>query len=224
MGYRGILFDFDYTLGDSTGPITLGYQSGLTAMGWPSPTVEQVRPTIGYTLQEGYTMLTGDHDPGRQTEFFRHFQQAVGEPAIRRGDDAMITQTRLFPGAGELLSALREKGIAAGIVSTKLSSSIRAILARHGMGELVNVVVGWEDVTISKPDPQGLLWAVKRLGLTAGEVLFCGDTTIDAATAQAGGTDFCAVLNGTTPASAFSGCPCVHIAPDLEELKAWLDA
>ena len=60
MQYQAILFDFDYTLGDSTIPIVIGYQTGLTAMGWPEPTVDQVRPTIGYTLYDGYAMLTGD--------------------------------------------------------------------------------------------------------------------------------------------------------------------
>ncbi len=38
------------------------------------------------------------------------------------------------------------------------------------------------------------------MGADRGEVLYCGDTTIDAATAQNGGVDFAAVLNGTTPA------------------------
>ena len=35
-------------------------------------------------------------------------------------------------------------------------------------------------------------------------MLFCGDTVIDAATAQAGGCDFCAVLNGTTKVYAIT--------------------
>ena len=43
-----------------------------------------------------------------------------------------------------------------------------------------------------------------------------------AQTAQAAGTDFCAVLNGTTPAAAFAPYPSVHIAPDLPDLRRWL--
>ena len=63
---------------------------------------------------------------------------------------------------------------------------------------------------------------LEKLGLRSEQVLFCGDTVIDAATAQAGGCDFCAVLNGTTKADAFERFPCVHTAPDLAELKRWL--
>lgn len=222
MRYKAVLFDFDYTLGDSTGPIAMGYQKGLTGMGWPAPTVEQVRPTIGHTLQDGYTMLTGDSSEERRDEFFHRFQEAVGELAVARGNTDMIVKTRLFPGAAELLLALRDHGVSAGIVSTKLGTTIRAILAHQSLEGAAEPVIGGEDVTRPKPDPQGLNAALSLLGLTPRQVLFCGDTLIDARTAQAAGTDFCAVLNGTTPAAAFEPFPKVHIAPDLMELKDWL--
>lgn len=222
MRYKAVLFDFDYTLGDSTGPITMGYRKGLTAMGWPAPTVEQVRPTIGHTLQDGYTMLTGDSDEVRRNEFYRRFRQAVGEQTTLSEYAPMITETRLFPGTRELLAALKDAGIAAGIVSTKLGATIRLIFARNGMKDALWPVIGGEDVDRSKPDPQGLNAALALLDLRADQALFCGDTVIDARTAQAAGTDFCAVLNGTTPAAAFEDFPRVHIAPDLTELKDWL--
>ena len=222
MQYQAILFDFDYTLGDSTIPIVIGYQTGLTAMGWPEPTVDQVRPTIGYTLYDGYAMLTGDTDRGHQEEFFRRFQEAVGERAIAAGNETMIRETRFCPGALELLKALKEAEVPAGIVSTKLGSTIRQIFAHHEAEDLLTLVVGGEDVTRPKPDPQGLLGALERLGVKPEHALFCGDTVIDAKTAQAAGTEFCAVLNGTTPAGAFDEYPHVHIAPDLTDLKSWL--
>lgn len=221
MKYRAVLFDFDYTLGDSTGPIVLGYRRGLAALSWPEPTVEQVRPTIGHTLQDGYTMLTGDDSEEHRDAFFRLFQEAVGERAVHRGNRAMIEETKLLPGARELLAALREAGIAAGIVSTKAGATIRAIFAHSGV-EGVRPVIGGEDVARAKPDPQGLHTALAQLDLRPDQALYCGDTVIDARTARAAGTDFCAVLNGTTPAEAFAAYPCVHIAPDLWELKGWL--
>lgn len=224
MRFKAVLFDFDYTLGDSTGPIAMGYQGGLTAMGWPAPTVEQVRPTIGHTLQDGYTMLTGDDNEERRDEFYHRFRQAVGEQAVLRSgaNAAMITETKLFPGARELLTALKEAGVAAGIVSTKLGSTIRSIFAYNGMEDALWPVIGGEDVVRAKPDPQGLHTALAQLGLRPEQILFCGDTVIDARTAKAAGSDFCAVLNGTTPAEAFAPYPCIHIAPDLWELKDWL--
>ena len=222
MRYQGVLFDFDYTLGDSTGAIAEGYRRGFAAMGWPPPAVEQVRATVGMRLEDGYTFLTGDGDPGRQAEFHRLFAACVGVNAQGEDRKLMIEGTRLLPGAVELLTALKEAGVPAAIVSTKPGETIRDIFRHQGRLDLLALVIGGDEVARSKPDPEGVRLALDRLGLSADRVLFCGDTVIDAATAQAGGCDFCAVLNGTTPREAFEDYPHVHTADDLNDLQNWL--
>ena len=200
MKYRAICFDFDYTLGDSTDSIVAGFQYGFTRLGWPAPDRETVRRTVGYLLEDAYTLLTGDRDLERQ----------------RR-------ETTLFPGAPELLRELKARGIRLGIVSTKRSDTLEAILENRGvLGEL-DLIIGSDRVKRHKPDPEGLLAAMSRLGAGPEETLFCGDTVLDAGAAQNAGTEFAAVLNGTTPASAFREWPHVHIAPDLWDLKRWLE-
>ncbi len=222
MSYHGVFFDFDYTLGDSTAAIAEGYSLGFLALGLDPPTEEQVRHTVGLTLADGYALLTGDHNPERQEAFYHSFQHTVGVEAGGEGRRLMIEGTTLFPGAEELLLALKHAGVRTAIVSTKPGSTIRRIFEHQGRKDLLDLVVGGDEVTQAKPHPQGLRLALERLGLSAEQVLFCGDTVIDAATAQAGGCDFCAVLNGTTKADAFERFPCVHTAPDLAELKRWL--
>lgn len=222
MSYHGVFFDFDYTLGDSTAAIAEGYRLGFLALGLDPPTEEQVRHTVGLTLADGYALLTGDHNPERQEAFYHSFQHTVGVEACGEGRRLMIEGTTLFPGAEELLLALKHAGVRTAIVSTKPGSTIRRIFEHQGRKDLLDLVVGGDEVTQAKPHPQGLRLALERLGLSAEQVLFCGDTVIDAATAQAGGCDFCAVLNGTTKADAFERFPCVHTAPDLAELKRWL--
>lgn len=224
MKYQGIFFDFDYTLGDSTPAIAEGYRLGFAALGLDPPTVEQVRPTIGLTLADGYALITGDHDPQRQETFFRTFQETVGVKAQGAGRTLMIEGTTLFPGAVELLEDLKEAGVRTAIVSTKPGDTIRRIFEHQGRLDLLDLVIGGDEVQHSKPNPEGLRLALERLGLRSEQVLFCGDTVIDAATAQAGGCQFCAVLNGTTGAPAFERFPYVHIADDLSGLKNWLDA
>lgn len=222
MSYQGVFFDFDYTLGDSTEAIAEGYRRGFAAMGLPQPTVEQVRATVGMRLEDGYTFLTGDAGAGRQAEFHRLFAGSVGVNAQGEDRKLMIEGTRLLPGAVELLSALRAAGVRAAIVSTKPGNTIRQIFEHQGQLDLLDLVIGGDEVARSKPDPEGLGLALGRLGLTADRVLFCGDTVIDAATARAGGCDFCAVLNGTTPGAAFGDYPYVHIAENLADLQVWL--
>ena len=166
-------------------------------------------------VTDAYTLLTGDGSRARQELFYQHFR-AVARDLQARG------QVSLFPGAEELLSALRAAGVAAAVVSTKHTDTLERILARHGLDQMVSFVIGGDRVSRPKPDPEGLTAGLARLGLTARQALYCGDTVIDAQTAQAAGTDFCAVLNGTTPAAAFAPYPSVHIAPDLPDLRRWL--
>jgi len=223
MRYQGIFFDFDYTLGDSTLAIAEGYRLGFAALGLDPPTVEQVRHTVGLTLEDGYSFITGDHDPERQEVFSHTFQHTVGVKADGENCRLMIESTTLFPGAVELLRALKGAGVRTAVVSTKPGDTIRSIFEHQGWPDLLDLVVGGDEVQHAKPHPEGLRLALEKLVLTAEQVLFCGDTVIDAATAQAGRCQFCAVLNGTTRAEAFERFPCVHIAPDLDELKTWLN-
>ena len=222
MNYLGVFFDFDYTLGDSTPAIAEGYRRGFAALGLPQPTVDQVRHTVGLKLEDGFSLLSGNHDPARQAAFRHQFEITVGVKA--QGDDRklMIEGTKLLPGAVELLTALKAAGLHTAIVSTKPGPTIRSIFDYQGCLDLLDLVVGGDAVQHSKPNPEGLWRALEKLGLRSEQVLFCGDTIIDATTAQAGGCDFCAVLNGTTQAPAFDRFPHVHIAENLNDLKNWL--
>ncbi|MEG1072641.1 MAG: HAD-IA family hydrolase, partial [Oscillospiraceae bacterium] len=109
-----------------------------------------------------------------------------------------------------------------GVVSSKHTGMLVEIMEQHHLTDKMDAVLGGDVVTHGKPDPEGILIALERTGMEKCQVLFCGDTVIDAATAQNAGVDFCAVLNGTTGAPAFAEYPHVHIAPNLPELQQWL--
>lgn len=214
MKYKGVFFDFDYTLGDATDAIFAGFTHGMTTLGHPAPQREAVRRTVGMLLEDGYTTLSGD-ESGEGRGQFRTLFSAVARPMQAQG-------VPLCPGAKELILALYAAGIETSVVSTKHTPTLTAILGQHGLDRLFSDIIGGDLVDKPKPDPEGVNTALGRLGLAAGEILYCGDTVIDAETAKNVGCDFCAVLNGTTEALAFEAWPCVHIAPDLIELKSWL--
>ena len=212
--FQAVCFDFDYTLGDSTDSIVAGFQHGLTALGWPAPDREAVRNTIGYVLEDAYTLLTGDASPENRARFRPLFLEVAMERQRR--------ETTLFPGAEELLRGLHRRGIKQAIVSSKRGDTIQIILDRLGLLQELDLVIGSADVRRHKPDPEGLLLAMERLGASPGDTLFCGDTVLDAGAAQNAGCHFAAVLNGTTPAAAFAPFSPDHIAPDLDDLARWL--
>lgn len=215
MKYKAVLFDFDYTLGDATEAIYAGFCTAFAQMGLPRPEREAVRRTVGMVVADGYTLLTGDESGAGRERFYSLFHPVSRDLQIKGMVD-------LFPGAAELLAALHAAGVLTGIVSTKNNDSLTAVAEKKGLAPYLSCMVGGATVSRPKPDPEGLLLAMERLGVSGAETLFCGDTVIDAQTARNAGVDFCAVLNGTTPRDAFGDYPHVHISPDLWELKNWL--
>ena len=214
MSYQAVLFDFDFTLADASEAIVAGFEHAFRQMGHPAPDPDAVKRTIGLVLEDAYTQLTGQAAPDARARFRALFSE-VAVPM-------QIKATRMFPGAAELLRALHEARIPAAIVSTKRASTLREVLGARELLPLLASITGGEAVAHPQPHPEGLRNAIAALGLTPGEVLYCGDTVIDAEAAQRAGAPFCAVLNGTTPADAFDAFPRVHIAPDLVELRQWL--
>ena len=212
--YQAIFFDFDYTLGDATDCIVAGFYYGFQQMGLAQPEYEAVRGTIGMTLENAYTLLSGDADPERRALFHRLY--------VEKANPLQIEGTRLFPGAVELLDWLREQGILAAIVSTKRRQVIEDILAFRHLSNRVAFCVGGNDAPRYKPAPDGALLALSKAGVQPAQALFVGDTVIDAETAQRAGLDFAAVCNGTTPLSAFDAWPHVYAAGDLPQLHRWL--
>ena len=63
MDYQAVLFDFDYTLGDTTEPIVRGFRYAFERMGLPAPEREAVRGTIGHMLEDAFTILSGETSP-----------------------------------------------------------------------------------------------------------------------------------------------------------------
>lgn len=212
--FQAVCFDFDYTLGDCTDSIVAGFRYGLTAMGWPEPDREAVRATIGYLLEDAYTMLTGDESPENRAKFRPLFLEAAQELQRR--------EATLFPGAPELLRALKAQGIKTAIVSTKKGDTLGIIMDRYGLLSDLETVIGSADVHRPKPDPEGLLLAMDRMGVKPETTLFCGDTVLDAGAAKNAGCHFAAVLNGTTPAGDFQEFSPDYIATDLFDLRTWL--
>lgn len=215
MKYQAAFFDFDYTLGDATEAIYAAFCYAMEAMGHPTPDLETVRGTVGMLIHDAYTLLTGDPSVENRERFYRLFH-----PVAR--DMQAQGKVELLPGAVELMRGLKEAGLSTALVSTKNTGTLNDIIRIKGLQGLFDLVVGGGTVPSHKPDPEGVFYALDTLKLDRSRVLYCGDTTIDAQTAQNAGVDFCPVLNGTTPAEAFADYPHVHISPDLWDLKSWL--
>ena len=86
-----------------------------------------------------------------------------------------------------------------GIVTTGERQVLDEVLDAAGLAQHVAFTVTAEDVSRTKPDPEGYLLALERLGgVAAGDVLVFEDTPVGVQAAQAAGMRCVAVL-GTVP-------------------------
>ena len=212
---RTILFDFDYTLADSSPGVIACANYALAALGLPAAEPDDIRRTIGLSLADTFARLAGgslaaDRFPAASKEFDRLF--------IRQADAIMADNTEILPHVAEAVHALKRRGYALGIVSSKFRYRIEGVLEREDLRAEFDVLVGREDVIASKPDPEGLLTAMSVLGGVPAQTCYVGDSVTDAKSAQRARVPFVAVLSGVTARTDFSAHPCQAVIASMAAL------
>lgn len=210
--YKTYVFDFDYTLVDSSRGIVTCFRHVLDRHGYTAVTELDIKRTIGKTLEQSFSILTGIADAETLAAYKREY--------VKEADMHMTVNTFLFPETVEVLHALKARGAMLAIVSTKFRYRILDLLQQRGQAGLVDFIVGGEDVQVPKPAPEGLLAAIARSGCLKPETLYIGDSVVDAETAQAAGVDFAGVLHGMTTREELAVYPHVALMEDLRGLLA----
>jgi phosphoglycolate phosphatase len=213
---RAVLFDFDFTLADSTPGVLDCFAYGFERLGLPNAPAERVRRTIGLTLDEALRILHGIDDPAVARAFFDAFRE--------RAADVMVPNTRFLDGATRVVTSLREAGLATAICSTKKRTHIEGVLERDGVVDLFDVVIGHEDVARAKPAPDALVAALDRLGVGADRALYVGDHPVDAQAAAGAGVPFVAVLTGPSLREEFGAHAVREYLASIDEVPRALRA
>jgi phosphoglycolate phosphatase len=132
----------------------------------------------------------------------------------------MADRTVVYDYVPETIEHLRGKGLRLGIVSTKYRYRIVEVLGREGLLEPFEVIIGGEDVSEFKPDPESLNLALDKLDIPPEAALYVGDSVVDAEAALRAGVPFVAVLSGSTPREAFSEFEPRMILDSVRELTS----
>lgn len=211
---KAVIFDFDYTLGDSTNGIALSINHALENLGYASQKLPDIKMTIGLSLKETYFTLTENDDLEEAEQFAKLFKE--------KADEVMVSNTELYDGVKDTLTRLKERDIKTAIVTSKFHYRIEQILTKFNANDLIDIIVGAEDVKASKPNPEGLLWTLEHLGLKKEEVLYVGDSYVDAKAAENADVGFAAVLTGTTTREEFSNYNCMYIGEDIKDVYNYI--
>ena len=172
MNIELVIFDFDGTLADTHRTIIATVQQTLQELGHPIASEAAITATIGLPLRDCY----------------RHYLPNLDEAGL---DACEATHHRLFdinrktnppvpfPHVVETLNWLREQGIKTTIASSRTSFSLRDLLTDMGMADLFDYILGAEDVTRAKPDPEPVLQTLRTMNISAEHTLVVGDMGVD---------------------------------------------
>ncbi|BAL83215.1 putative phosphatase [Selenomonas ruminantium subsp. lactilytica TAM6421] len=208
--YQLYLFDFDYTLADSSAGIVKCFQTTLEKSGLPAVEKDTICRTVGLPMREAVMRITQNRDEAACDAFIAAYK--------KEADRYMTPMTHFYPQTIPLLTELKARGAKVGIISSKTRSRIAEKFVQDGYAHLIDHIIGSDDVKTLKPSPEGILAALQHFGLEHDKILYTGDNLVDAQAAQNAKVDFAAVTTGTTPAADFAAYPHIAILFDIGQL------
>ena len=104
--------------------------------------------------------------------------------------------TIVYEGGEPLLCRLKAQGAKLAVVTMKFRAPTHSILRHHGIFDLLDEVLTFDDLEKRKPDPDSLFALMRKYVLKPEDVLVIGDTVTDLKYAQNAGVDACAVKYG----------------------------
>lgn len=166
---KAVLFDLDGTLINSLDDLADSVNYALAELGYPTHETEKYKYFVGNGMKNLIKRATPEGAD----------RQKVYELFMDRYHSHSLEKTAPYDDIITLLSALRDRGIKAAVVTNKAEANARAISA-HFFGSSL-LVFGQREGIPTKPDPTLTLIAMKELGVKPQECLFVGDSGMDMA-------------------------------------------
>lgn len=186
--YHAVILDLDGTLVDSNDAHARAWVHAFADEDFHLSFAE-VRPLIGMGGDQLVPHLTGVQP---DTEQYARLSDGWKDH-FQRGE---LPTVRAQPGARELVRELRRRGLDLIIGTSGDEAVVEALLMRADVADLVPQRTTASDVAESKPAPDIVKAALKKLGRAAGEVLMLGDTPYDIESAGRSGVDTVALRCG----------------------------
>jgi len=184
-----VLFDLDGTVIDSAPDLAGAANEMRQARGLPDVPYERLRAMVGSGARglvgEAFGVAPGDADfEALRLEFLARYEQR------------MTQNTCVFEQVSPLLDALEVQGIPWGIVTNKPARYAEPLVRALGLHERMAVLIGGDTTPHSKPHPEPLLEAARRLQVDPTHCLYVGDDLRDVQAGRAAGMRTVAVTWG----------------------------
>lgn len=173
---RTVIFDLDGTLADTSGDLLAAANACFRGLGHGD--VLTVAQDAGTALRGGRAMLTAgfkrlevDYTDADIDAQYPILLEAYGED--------IATHTKLYPGAREAVSRLRDAGYKVGICTNKPEGLAEQLMAALDFRDVFHSLIGADTLPVRKPDPTPFIESVTRAGGDPKRSLLVGDTQTD---------------------------------------------
>ena len=210
MAYRAVLFDMDGTVLDTLRDLWAAVNVSLERFGLPEADLDTVRAGLGNGAAH---LIACCAPPERQEEVLAFYKPWY--------DAHCNIHTRPYAGILPLMERLKAAGVRQAIISNKPDPAVQE-LARAYFPGLLETAVGESASVRRKPNPDAVLSAVARMGLSVKDCVYIGDTEVDLATARNAGMACVAVTWGFRSREQLIEAGAERIADTAEELERLL--
>jgi pyrophosphatase PpaX len=207
-----VLFDLDGTLIDSIELLLSSTRHAFEGRSRAPTTKEWVRG-IGTPLVDQLRQFAdSEEDVAYLVGRYRSYQHEHHDRLTRCYDHV--------PG---VVATLSESGHPLAVVTSKASAIAYQSLAFVGLDQYFPVVVGYDETTRHKPDPEPVTVALSRLGVSADRAVFVGDSPHDIHAGNAAGVITVAALWGPFDRETLAAAKPDHFIGCLPDLPGVLD-
>jgi phosphoglycolate phosphatase len=214
-----IMYDLDGTLLDTAKEITLAVNLTLQHFSHGSVSDIEVQRWIGhgtgFLMQQAWAATGTNNDRQHWDAIMKKFGQNYEETAG--------TSSRPYPEVIETLALLKGKGFKQAIITNKETRYTEKIIAAHGLGQYMDMVICGDTLPIKKPDPGVIDYCLHELDVMSGQALFVGDSETDLATAKAAGIVFWAVPYGYNHGRSIAMADPGRVIPDISYVTSYFE-
>jgi 2-phosphoglycolate phosphatase len=212
-----VLFDLDGTLVDTAPDFSAVLRTMTDELGLAPVREERVLQTVSNGAR-ALVQMAFDLAPEHA-----RFQPLLDRLLILYAAQIPQTRAQLYPGMDVLLRYLESNGIAWGVVTNKAVKFSAPLLAALQLDTRCAALICPDHVTRTKPDPEPLLLACKRIGCRPESGIYVGDHVRDITAGRAAGMYTIAAAYGyIAPDDPVTAWGADMIIADADTLTHWL--
>ena len=210
MKYNVAVFDLDGTLTDTLADLKNSVNYALSKLGFPERNTDEIRSFVGNGIGRLIYLSVPENTPEETAEkcleIFKEYYKTHS-----------CIETKPYEGIVEMLAELKKRNVKIAVVTNKIHGSAVDI-TNNFFGDLVDITVGQNDIMKRKPDPEGVFYALDKLGVSKENAVYIGDSEVDCETAKNAGIPCIGVSWGFRDREVLENHGAFYVADSTEEI------